>query len=101
MSTTIHVGTAVKGPQEKRRFVMDWSAHLEANRYLANSAWSSSNGALVIDSSGMVEGNTSTYVVVTGGVVGQSYVLTNTVHSTHEGVTEIWQRSGRVDVRAV
>lgn len=89
------VGTLTKDPDETRLYKMDWSAHL-GQETIANSAWSIPAG-LTLVANGIVEGNIKTYVTISGGNTGKTYVITNTVHTSNG---QIWQRSGRLDVRS-
>lgn len=89
------VGTLVKDPEEVRVFKMDWSAHL-AEETIANSSWTVTNGVSIV-ANGVVTGNTKTYVTISGGTAGHTYILTNTVYTSTNN--QIWQRSGRLDVR--
>jgi len=88
------VGTLTKDPDETRLYKMDWSAHA-GQESIANSAWSIPTG-LTLVANGIVAGNTKTYVTLSGGESGKTYVITNTVHTSNN---QIWQRSGRLDVR--
>lgn len=90
------VGTLIKDPDETRIFKMDWSAHL-GEETIANSAWTIPAG-LTIVANGVVVGNTKTYVTISGGTAGHTYILTNTVYTSTNN--QIWQRSGRLDVRS-
>lgn len=89
------VGTCIKDPQETRIYTMDWSAALGTNQ-IAASSWEVPAG-LTLVANGVVEGSIKTYVTLSGGEAGKSYVLTNTV--TTNNTSEIWQRSGKLDVR--
>jgi len=89
------VGTLIKDPDETRVFKMDWSAHLDTDT-IANSSWTIPTGLTHV-ANGVVSGNTKTYVTVSGGTSGHTYVLTNTVYTSTNN--QIWQRSGRLDVR--
>ena len=89
------VGTLTKDPDETRLYKMDWSAHL-AQETIANSAWSIPTG-LTLVANGIVEGSIKTYVTLAGGESGKTYVITNTVYTSNN---QIWQRSGRLDVRS-
>ena len=91
----IIVGTLVKDPEETRLFKMDWSAHIGTDT-IASSTWTIPAG-LGLVANGIVTGNTKTYMTVSGGEAGKSYVVTNTVVTSNTG--ETWQRSGRLDVR--
>jgi hypothetical protein len=91
----IIVGTLTKDPQETRLFKMDWTAHIGIGT-IANSAWEIPAG-LTLVANGIVQGNTKTYVTVSGGTAGYTYILTNTVYISSNN--EVWQRSGRLDVR--
>lgn len=91
----IIVGTNTKDPDETRLYKMDWSAHIGTDT-IASSSWFVPAG-LTLVANGVVTGNTKTYVTLAGGEAGKSYVLTNTVHTSNTG--EVWQRSGRLDVR--
>lgn len=88
------VGTLIKDPDETRIYKMDWSAHL-GEELIANSSWIVPSG-LTLVANGIVEGNTKTFVTLAGGEAGKTYVITNTVYTNTQ---EIWQRSGRLDVR--
>lgn len=92
--TTV-VGTLTKDPQETRLFKMDWSAHIGTETILASN-WFIPDG-LTIETSGIVEGSRKTYCLLSGGTAGQSYIITNTISIT--GFGEIYQRSGKLDVR--
>ena len=89
------VGTPTKDPDETRLYKMDWSAHL-GQETIANSAWAIPAG-LTLVANGIVEGNNKTYVTLSGGESGKTYVITNTVYTSN---SQIWQRSGRLDVRS-
>lgn len=91
----IIVGTLIKDPDETRLYRMDWTAHLGEGT-IANSSWNIPAG-LTLVANGIVTGNTKTYVIVSGGISGHTYILTNTVYTAANN--EIWQRSGRLDVR--
>lgn len=91
----IIVGTLIKDPDETRLFKMDWSAHLDL-RTIEDSAWIIPAGLTHV-ANGVVEGNTKTYIIVSGGTAETSYVLTNTI--TISTTNEIYQRSGQLDVR--
>lgn len=90
------VGTLTKDPQETRLFKMDWSAHLGTSTITASS-WEVPAG-LTLVANGIVEGSTKTYLTLSGGEAGRTYILTNTVSTSD--TNEVWQRSGRLDVRA-
>jgi hypothetical protein len=94
LMTTV-VGTLTKDPNETRIFKMDWSAHL-GTLTIANSAWTVPAG-LTIAANGVVEGNTKTYLMLSGGTVNTSYIVTNTI--VVSGNNEVYERSGRLDVR--
>lgn len=89
------VGTLQKDPQETRTFKMDWTAHLETQT-IANSAWTVPAGLTVV-TSGLVEGNTKTYIVLSGGTPGESYIVANKIWIS--GSSDIYERSGTLDVR--
>ena len=93
----IIVGTLAKDPDETRLFKMDWSSHIGTGT-IANSSWSLTAGVTLV-ANGIVSGNTTTYITVSGGTVGHTYILTNTVHLSSNG--EVLQRSGRLDIRAL
>lgn len=93
MSTTV-VGTLIKDPAETRYYRMDWSAHLGTDT-ISTSSWTIPAG-LTLVANGVVSGNTKTYVLLSGGTANQSYILTNTIVIN---TGEIYQRSGRLDVR--
>lgn len=92
----IIVGTLIKDPDETRVYKMDWSAHL-GEETIANSSWIIPAG-LTLVANGVVSGNTKTYVTLSGGTAGHTYIITNTVYTSTNN--QIWQRSGRLDVRA-
>lgn len=89
------VGTLVKDPQETRTFRMDWSAHLETQK-IATSSWSVPAGLTYV-TSGVIAGNTKTYVTLSGGTAGNSYIVTNTI--TIANSSDVYERSGTLDVR--
>lgn len=89
------VGTLVKDPQETRTFRMDWSAHLDTQK-IATSTWSVPAGLTVVGN-GVLEGNTKTYITLSGGTSGNSYIVTNTI--TIVNSSDIYERSGTLDVR--
>lgn len=91
----IIVGTLSKDPDETTLFRMDWSARL-GTKEIASSTWDVPE-ALTLVANGVVEGNNKTYITLSGGISGKSYVLTNTI--TINETNEVWQRSGRLDVR--
>lgn len=91
----IVVGTCVKDPQETRLFKMDWSAAIGTNQ-IVTSSWEVPSG-LTLTANGIVEGNTKTYIVVSGGTANGTYTLTNTIALNGNGI--ILQRSGKLDVR--
>lgn len=89
------VGTLVKDPQETRTFRMDWSAHLETQK-IATSTWTIPAGLTHV-ANGVITGNTKTYITLSGGTAGNSYILTNTV--TIANSSDVYERSGTLDVR--
>lgn len=89
------VGTLQKDPEETRTFKMDWSAHLET-QLIANSTWTVPAGITLV-TSGIVEGNTKTYIVLAGGTAGNSYIVSNRIWIA--GTSDIYERSGTVLVR--
>ena len=89
------VGTLTKDPDETRIYKMDWSAHL-GTLLIAASTWTVPSGLTEV-TSGIVTGNTKTYVTLAGGTANTNYTVTNTVTIASTG--EIYQRSGRLDVR--
>lgn len=91
----IIVGTLIKDPEETRLYKMDWSAHLDLHTITASS-WTIPDG-LTLVANGIVEGNTKTYMIVSGGTAETSYVVTNTI--TISTTNEVYQRSGQLDVR--
>lgn len=92
----IIVGTLVKDPDETRMFKMDWSAQLDVHR-IATSSWTVPAG-LTLVANGIVDGNTKSYMIVSGGTADQSYIVTNTITITD--TSEVYQRSGQLDVRS-
>lgn len=93
MSTTT-LGVLMKDPNEIRTFYMDWSAHLQTQTIVA-SAWTVPVG-LVMESNGVLMGNTKTSITISGGTARTEYIVTNTV-TTSTG--QVYERSGTVSVR--
>lgn len=91
----IVTNTLIKDPNETRIFKMDWSAQLGTDRILV-STWEVPAG-LTLVANGIVQGNTKTYIMLSGGTDETSYILTNTVTLANTG--EIFQRSGQLDVQ--
>lgn len=89
------IGTLQKDPEETRTYKMDWTAHLES-QLIANSTWTVPSGLTLI-TSGIIEGNTKTYIVVSGGTAGTSYIVTNRIWIS--GASDIYERSGTLVVR--
>lgn len=95
MSTQATVGTLFKDPQETRTFKMDWSAHL-GKQTIANSSWTIPTGLTHV-ANGIVQGSTKTYITLSGGTSGNSYVVTNTVWIAN--TSDIYERSGTLMVQ--
>ncbi len=91
----IVTNTLIKDPNETRMYKMDWSAQLGTDRIVASS-WDVPEG-LTLVANGIVQGNTKTYIKLSGGTEDTSYILTNTVTLANSG--EIFQRSGQLDVQ--
>lgn len=89
------VGTLTKDPDETRIYKMDWSAHL-GTLTIKTSVWTVPAG-LTLVTHGVVQGNTKTYITLAGGTANTSHILTNTI--TLNETDEVFQRSGRLDVR--
>lgn len=90
------VGTLIKDPDETRIFKMDWTAHIGEDT-IANSSWTLTAGITLV-ANGVVSGNTKTYISISGGESGKTYIITNTVYTSTNN--QILQRSGRLDVRS-
>lgn len=89
------VGTLVKDPQETRTFKMDWTAHL-GTQTIANSAWTLPVGLTHV-ANGIVSGNNKTYITISGGGAGNSYIVTNTIYIANS--SDVYERSGTLVVR--
>jgi hypothetical protein len=74
---------------------MDWSAHL-GKQTIATSSWTIPAGLTHV-ANGVVQGNTKTYITLSGGTTGNSYVVTNTVGIANS--SDIYERSGTLVVR--
>lgn len=91
----IVTNTLIKDPNETRIFKMDWSAQLGTDR-ISDSSWDVPAG-LTLVANGVVQGNTKTYIKLSGGTEETSYILTNTITLANSG--EIFQRSGQLDIQ--
>lgn len=85
---------AEKTPAERKSYALDWSDELGADT-IAISVWAAANNGLTIDSD--VTAGPVASVVVSGGRVGASVLLTNTI-TTAGGST--FEKSGLVPVVA-
>jgi hypothetical protein len=72
-----------KSPASVLDYSFDWSQWLESGQTVATSSWSADTG-LTIDSD--TQSNTKTTAIVSGGVEGNSYFVSNTV-VTNDGLT--------------
>lgn len=91
----ITVGTLIKDPQETRTFKMDWSAHLGTEK-IASSSWTLPDGLTHV-ANGIVTGNNKTYITISSGTAGNTYIVTNTIHIANSN--DIYERSGTLVVR--
>ena len=75
------VRTLTKGVAETRLFTMDWSAHLNGRGSITASVWTIPAGITYV-SNATASGNTKTTLMLSGGTVGNTYVVTNTITTT-------------------
>lgn len=74
------VDWGVKTPQAVLEYAMDWSATLDSGVTVTTSTWSIDiPNELVIDNQSIIATNTQAAVVLSGGRLGRTYVLTNKV----------------------
>lgn len=91
----VTVGTLYKDPNETRTFRMDWSAHLETD-LISTSTWTIPAGLTHV-ANGVITGNTKTYITLSGGGAGNTYIVTNTI--TVANSNDVYERSGSLVVR--
>ena len=72
-----------KSPASVLDYSFDWSQWLESGQTISTSSWAADDG-LTIDSD--TKSNTKTTAIVSGGVEGNSYFVSNTV-VTNDGLT--------------
>ena len=79
------VGTLFKDPQETRTFKMDWSAHLGIQT-IQTSYWTIPAGLTAV-ANGVVQGNNKTYITLSGGTAGNTYIVTNTIYLANSAMS--------------
>lgn len=84
---------ATKDPQESRAYAIDWSDHL-GSATISTSTWAVSQGSVTAASES--ETTTVATVVVSGGTIGETAELCNTI-TTSAG--ETLEQSIRIRVR--
>lgn len=93
------MGYYLKDPQSRLDYHMDWASHYLNQQSLASSEWHiapQENGGLDIAQSG--HDDQRSFVVITGGVAGHVYTLTNRV-TLQSGVADERTITLRVEAR--
>jgi hypothetical protein len=95
------LGARVKDPDETRVFTMDWTAHLRppggsTTETIATSTWILPSDLTLVSSS-IVTGGLKTSALISGGIAGRDYVVTNRITTNESG--ETLDRSGTIAVR--
>ena len=100
----------VKDPGAQIVYTVDWSTWLSTGDFLSNSVFTvesvtanedtdTSNIAnLTINSTGITNTNTYSYVEVSGGTAGHVYTIKNTIH-TNNSITDVRRFRVKVDKR--
>jgi hypothetical protein len=88
------LGTRYKDPQEERLFTFDWTQHLGTDTIVSSSI--AVEIGLVKESEAIAVDSKKATVLVSGGTVGTSYLVTNTILTS---AGEWLERSGEITVR--
>lgn len=69
--------TYTQDPQDRLDYEIDWSEWLPAGDTIIGSTWEASDAAIILEDDEITNSETAAVVFISGGVVGQSYTVTN------------------------